>query len=72
MISYMKESISPTKKYHPAVTGVSLTELEKDIVLEESQKRGLHNFSATLRMIIREWAKFTRINPDNGNPGEES
>ena len=60
------------KKHHPAVTGVSLTELEKDIVLEESQKRGLHNFSATLRMIIREWANFSRIDPDNGNTGEES
>lgn len=60
------------KSYSPTVTGVSLTELEKDIVLEESQKRGLHNFSATLRMIINEWKRLTSP-PDNGNePGEES
>ena len=66
----MKQNISPKKKYRPVMTGVSLTELEKDIVLEESQKRGLHNFSATLRMIIQEWREFTYPTPDDGKPQE--
>ena len=51
------------KKHYPVVTGVSLTELEKNIVLEESQKRGLYNFSATLRMIINEWKELTAPTP---------
>ena len=59
------------KRIIPAVTGVSLTEYEVKIVNHESHKRGLHNFSATLRMIIREWEKFTEIKADNGNTGEE-
>ena len=56
------------------VTGVSLTETERDIVVAESRRRGLHNFSATLRMIIHEWKELTAPTPpDNGNePGEES
>jgi len=40
------------------VTGVSLTEHETNIVALESKRRGLFNFSATLRMIIREWEEM--------------
>ena len=47
-----------TKK-DPVLTGISLTQVEKDIVLEESKRTGINNVSATLRMIIREWYKFT-------------
>lgn len=59
------------KKYKPTMTGISLTELERDIVQSESEKRGLYNFSATLRMIIREWVKFTRVIPDNDKSGRQ-
>ena len=48
------------------MTGVNLTASEREIVQAESETRGLYNFSATLRMIIQEWAKFTKIIPDNG------
>jgi len=37
------------------LTGISLTEYERQIVETESQRRALFNFSATLRQIIREW-----------------
>ncbi len=40
-------------------TGLSITQVEMDIVREESKKRGINNFSATVRMIIREWYEFT-------------
>ncbi len=39
------------------MTGISLTEHERRIVQAESERRGLYNFSATLRQIIREWAE---------------
>ena len=51
------------------MTGISLTELERDIVQSESINRGLHNFSATLRMIIREWRELTTP-ADSGKEGE--
>ena len=38
------------------MTGISLTEYERNIVQAESERRGLYNFSSTLRQIIREWA----------------
>ena len=40
-------------------TGLSITQVEMDIVREESEKRGINNFSATVRMIIREWYELT-------------
>jgi len=48
-----KERITMSDK--PVVTGISLTENEKAIVARESERRGLYNFSATIRQIIREW-----------------
>ncbi len=45
------------KEFNP--TGISLTQVEADIVQEESSKRGINSFSATVRMIIREWAELT-------------
>jgi len=42
-------------KSTPTMTGISLTEYERAIVQAESERRGLYNFSATLRLIIREW-----------------
>ena len=53
------------------MTGVNLTASEREIVQSESEKRGLYNFSATLRMIIQEWAKFTRVIPDNDKSGRQ-
>ena len=51
---------------------ISLSDREKTIVNEESQKRGLRNFSAALRVIINEWKELTAPTPpDNGKPGEE-
>jgi predicted oxidoreductase len=41
------------KDYLP--TGLSITQVELDIVRKESEKRGINSFSATIRMIIREW-----------------
>jgi len=40
-------------------TGLSITQVELDIVREESEKRGINSFSATVRMIIREWYEAT-------------
>jgi len=40
-------------------TGLSITQVELDIVKEESEKRGINSFSATVRMIIREWYEST-------------
>ena len=40
------------------VTGISLGTHEVNIVTRESKKRGLYNFSAMVRMIIREWDEF--------------
>ncbi len=39
-------------------TGLSITQIELDIVREESEKRGINSFSATVRMIIREWYEY--------------
>jgi len=47
-------------KDKPVMTGISLTEYERAIVAKESQRRGLYNFSATLRQIIREWYEMQR------------
>ena len=58
------------EKYAPVLTGISLTQVEKDIVLEESKRTGINNVSATLRKIIREWYEFTgRKIEDLGNEG---
>jgi len=55
----------------PVLTGISLTQVEKDIVLEESKRTGINNVSATLRKIIREWYVFTgRKIEDLGNEGQ--
>ena len=43
-------------------TGLSITQVEMDIVREESERRGINNFSATVRMIIREWYELTGHN----------
>ena len=45
------------KDFNP--TGISLTQVEADIVQEENLKRGIYSFSATVRMIIREWYEST-------------
>jgi hypothetical protein len=59
------------EKYAPVLTGISLTQVEKDIVLEESKRTGINNVSATLRKIIREWYEFTgRKIEDLGNEGQ--
>ena len=59
------------KKHKLVMTGISLTELERDIVQSESINRGLHNFSATLRMIIREWRALTATPPGNDKNQED-
>lgn len=59
------------KESRPTMTGISLTEHERDIVQEESRRLGLNNFSATLRMIIRAWKELTAPTPpENGNSNE--
>lgn len=45
------------KMFNP--TGISLTDVEAKIINDESKKRGYISFSATVRMIIREWYEFT-------------
>lgn len=42
----------------PFLTGISLTEYESSIVKKVSEDRGLYNFSAAIRQIIREWDSF--------------
>jgi len=42
-------------------TSVALSNYERQIVQSESEKRGLFNFSATLRQIIREWEKMQQV-----------
>ena len=49
-------TINPNK---PFVTGVALTESEREIVDEESARLGLYNFSATVRLMIQ-WYKRNR------------
>ena len=51
----------------PKGMSVSLTDNEKKIIRDTSVKRGLHNFSAALRMIVNEWKELTTSPPDNGN-----
>jgi hypothetical protein len=55
-----------------APTGISLTDRERDIVVRESERRGLHNFSAMVRMIINEWHELTSPTPpeNGGQTGE--
>lgn len=52
------------KKQKTLMTGVSITAIEDKIVREYMAKTGVNNFSAALRMIIREWneAKQQKIN----------
>lgn len=40
-------------------TGLSITQVEMDIVREESERTGINSFSATVRKIIREWYEST-------------
>ena len=40
-------------------TGLSITQVEMDIVREESERTGINSFSATVRKIIREWYELT-------------
>jgi hypothetical protein len=45
----------------PEQVSVSLSKFEQDIVTRESTKRGLYNFSAMVRQIIREWDETHRV-----------
>lgn len=36
-------------------TSVSLSDVDREIVNQLSEQKGLNNFSSALRMIIREW-----------------
>ena len=47
------------KKKEHLPTGLSITQVEMDIVDLESKTTGINNFSATVRKIIREWALLT-------------
>ena len=47
------------KKSEHLPTGLSITQVELDIVENESRETGINNFSATIRKIIREWAILT-------------
>ena len=49
----------------PWMTGISLTKTEKDIVEDASNRLGLNNFSATLRLIIREWELLVKERKDH-------
>lgn len=42
----------------PEQVSISLTDFEKKVVNEVSAKRGIFNFSAAIRLIIREWAQL--------------
>ena len=55
----------------PTGMSVSLTDNERKIIRDTSVKRGLHNFSAALRMIVNEWKELTSP-PDNGKEGDQS
>jgi len=50
------------------MTGISLTPYERNLVLKESERRGLHNFSATIRQLLREWEELS--SKDNGKDKE--
>jgi len=52
------------KDFNP--TGISLTDIEARIVNEESERRGINNFSAMARVIIREWAEMKGIQIGTG------
>ena len=53
--------------------GVALYETERAIIQSENERLGLRNFSATLRMIIREWRELTATPPGNDkNKGERN
>lgn len=52
------------KDFNP--TGISLTKVEAKIVNEESERRGINNFSAMARVIIREWAEMKGIQVGTG------
>ena len=52
------------KDFNP--TGISLTDIEARIVNEESERRGVNNFSAMARVIIREWAEMKGIQIGTG------
>ena len=58
------------KKSEHLPTGLSITQVELDIVEKESSRTGINNFSATIRKIIREWAEFT--GRDVGDPKDKS
>jgi hypothetical protein len=56
----------------PTGMSVSLTENERKIVRDTSVKRGLHNFSAALRMIVNEWYdQHSPTPPENGDQDRE-
>ena len=59
------------KSSKSTMLGISLYETEMDIVRAENERLGMRNFSATLRMIIREWALFTFRNRGNDKNKEE-
>ena len=54
---YMEAFMDKSKDHLP--TGLSITQIEMDIVREESERTGINSFSATVRKIIREWYEFT-------------
>lgn len=51
---------------------VSLTEHEIEIVKEHSAITGINNFSAALRMIIRDWNQFRTPSVPQKDNGHES
>ncbi len=42
-------------KRKPILIGISVTQHEQEIIHRESERRGLFNISATVRLIINEW-----------------
>ncbi len=47
------------EKSRKVFTGLTLTPYEREIIQKESERRGLYNFSATVRQIIREWEELS-------------
>lgn len=55
------------KKTRVSKLSVALSPYERKIVRNESNKRGLNNFSAALRLIIREWDEGQKVSKPTGS-----
>ena len=55
----------------PYMTGISITDYERNIIEKVSKERGLYNFSAAVRVIVREWEEQQSRKLTDRNSGTE-